>query len=66
MKEKFLKRKVDFLKEFLVFALQEQNKYIKINDPKEIKNYNNIIMKVLVDIGLLENELQKLYIAKNL
>jgi hypothetical protein len=26
-----------FLKEFLVFALQEQNKYIAINDPKEIK-----------------------------
>jgi hypothetical protein len=66
MKEKLLKRKVDFLKWFLVFALQEQNKYIKINERKEIENYNTIIMKVLSDIKTLENKLQNLYIAKNL
>jgi hypothetical protein len=39
-----------FLKEFLVFALQEQNKYIAINDPKEISNMNMIIEKTLEQI----------------
>jgi hypothetical protein len=51
-----------FLKEFLVFALQEQNKYIAINDPKEISNMNMIIEKTLEqidDLSLAIHELNR-------
>jgi hypothetical protein len=51
-----------FLKEFLVFALQEQNKYIAINDPKEISNMNMIIEKTLEqidDLSLAIHELKR-------
>jgi hypothetical protein len=51
-----------FLKEFLVFALQEQNKYIAINDPKEINNMNMIIEKTLEqidDLSLAIHELKR-------
>ena len=51
-----------FLKEFLVFALQEQNKYITINDPKEISNMNMIIEKTLEqidDLSLAIHELKR-------
>jgi hypothetical protein len=50
---KVAKRKQEFLKEFLVFALQEQNKYIAINHKEEIENYNKIIFKTLNDIDTL-------------
>jgi hypothetical protein len=59
---KAAKRKQEFLKEFLVFALQEQNKYIAINDPKEIENYNKIILRTLNNIDdftLIINELKR-------
>lgn len=57
MEQKLLKRKVEFLKDFLNIRLVKQNEYIKINDVKEIEDNNKIIMKVLIDIAKLEKEL---------
>lgn len=57
---KVAKRKQEFLKEFLVFALQEQNKYIAINHKEEIENYNKIIFKTLNDIDNLTLAAQEL------
>jgi hypothetical protein len=59
---KVAKRKQEFLKEFLVFALQEQNKYIAINHKEEIENYNKIILRTLNNIDnftLIINELKR-------
>jgi hypothetical protein len=59
MKNKVLtKRKIEFLKDFLNIQLTKQNEYIKINDPKEIEKNNIVIMRVLVDIAKLENQLE--------
>jgi hypothetical protein len=58
MKNKIItKRKIETLKNFLGFALQEQNKYIAINDKNEIENLNKIIFKTLGEIKTLENKL---------
>ena len=69
MKNKVLtKRKIEFLKDFLNIQLTKQNEYIKINDAKEIEQNNIVIMRVLVDIAKLENQLEnekrKQYIAR--
>jgi hypothetical protein len=50
----------EFLQEYLVFALQQQNEYIKINDPKEIENLNIVIEYTLKQINDLENSLYEL------
>jgi hypothetical protein len=56
----FLKRKVQFLKEFLNIQLTKQNEYIKINDAKNIEENNVVIMRVLVDIAKLENQIYEI------
>ena len=56
----FLKRKVEFLKDFLIFALGEMNKYLKINDPKGVAEYNMVIAKTLKDIETLENQIYEI------
>jgi hypothetical protein len=56
----FLKRKVQFLKEFLNIQLTKQNEYIKINDAKNIEQNNVVIMRVLVDIAKLENQIYEI------
>jgi hypothetical protein len=58
IKEK--EKRKQFLKDFLVFALQEQNKYIAINHKEEIENYNKIIFKTLNDIDNLTLAAQEL------
>jgi uncharacterized protein (UPF0248 family) len=58
IKEK--EQRKQFLKDFLVFALQEQNKYIAINHKEEIENYNKIIFKTLNDIDNLTLAAQEL------
>ena len=58
MKNKIItKRKIETLKNFLGFTLQQQNKYIAINDKNEIENLNKIIFKTLGEIKTLENKL---------
>ena len=65
MKNKIItKRRIAFLKDFLGFALQEQNKYIAINDKTEIENFNKIIFKTLKEIETLENKKHAQYIAR--
>ena len=52
----------NFLKEFLVWALHEQNEKIKINDAKEIEIYNLVIEKTLEqidDLSLAIHELKR-------
>jgi hypothetical protein len=58
--KKFLKRKVEFLKDFLIFALGEMNKYLKINDPKGVDEYNMVIAKTLKDIETLETQIHEI------
>jgi hypothetical protein len=56
--QKFIKRKIEFLQDFLIFALQQLNKYIKFNDVKEIDIYNKTIVKTLKDIATLKKQLE--------
>jgi hypothetical protein len=56
--QKFIKRKIEFLQDFLIFALQQLNKYIKFNDVKEIDIYNKTIVKTLTDIATLKKQLE--------
>jgi hypothetical protein len=59
---KVAERKESFLKEFLVWVLQQQNEKIKINDAEEVAVYNIVIEKILADIkliGTVINELKR-------
>jgi hypothetical protein len=54
IKEK--QKRKDFLMDFVAFCLNQQNKYIKINDPKEIEIYEKVIQKTLDEISLLDKQ----------
>ena len=54
IKEK--QKRKDFLMDFVAFCLNQQNKYIKINDPKEIEIYEKVIQKTLDEISVLDKQ----------
>jgi len=54
IKEK--QKRKDYLMEFVAFCLNKQNEYIKINDPKQIEIYENVIQKTLDEISLLDKQ----------
>ena len=58
IKEK--QKKKNSLMDFVVFCLNRQNEYIKINDPKEIEIYGKLIQETLDEISVLDRQAHEL------
>lgn len=54
------KEEKNFLEEFLVWSLEEQNKYIKINDKNEIEIMNYVIQDTQEKLETLKRVIAEL------
>lgn len=53
-------KKKELLNDYIYYAFQKLEEFIKINDPKEVEYYQNVILKTLEEIGTLVDVIHEL------